>query len=395
MMLFIYQFSFLTVICFSFLIVVSNYSIKDSPSISKIIAPIFLLPFLSMIFGYFWAPGQLNHYILLINSLTILLIALMIIINAMHPLYIKAEYISIILVLAVIGSAVKWPTLIANPHLQQSIVIIAGIAVIVCLVVICKNQHYDKFLRYAMLFMLAFAAIELYSASLWIQMLSSACLLIANILFYLFFHRQSYGNITARLQQADEKLTQWERSVMQEVKKRNYEIERSNYKLLDIAKLDALTQLYNKVNILSIINSLCDDRQKRPFTILMFDIDNFKSINDTCGHVAGDMTIKQVAAISRRCVRDIDSVGRYGGDEFIVVLPGTKLSDAFIVAERIRKQTEESESLNCTLSIGISSFPDDGQNSRELIKAADEGLYISKKSGRNTVSYYRSHHQTD
>lgn len=205
--------------------------------------------------------------------------------------------------------------------------------------------------------------------------------------FLAYFYRQSMDVLRTKITEAEAKLLEWERSVRKEVNKRTFEVERSNTRLLDMTKVDPMTECLNKVNIIKVINDLAEDRQQRPFSVLMFDIDNFKTINDTRGHLAGDMIIKQVAATARSCVRDRDSVGRYGGDEFIIVLPTANLTDAHTIAERLRHRIAENELIDCTVSIGLANFPVDGNNAQELIKAADEGLYISKQKGRNAVSH--------
>ncbi|MEN6391306.1 MAG: GGDEF domain-containing protein, partial [Syntrophomonas sp.] len=199
--------------------------------------------------------------------------------------------------------------------------------------------------------------------------------------------RQSMDILRFKITEAEAKLLEWERAVRKEVNKRTFEVERSNTRLLDLTKIDPMTECLNKVNIIKTINDLAEDRQQRPFSVLMFDIDNFKTINDTRGHLTGDMIIKQVAATARSCVRDRDSVGRYGGDEFIITLPTANLTDAHTIAERLRKRIADNELIDCTVSIGLASFPVDGNNAQELIKAADEGLYISKQKGRNAVSH--------
>ena len=188
--------------------------------------------------------------------------------------------------------------------------------------------------------------------------------------------------------EANEKLSALDRSIDREVRKRTLEIERSNQRLLDISRIDALTNVYNKVNILSIINENLNIRNPQPFTILMFDIDNFKLINDQQGHFAGDVILKQIASTASKCIRNIDSLGRYGGDEFIIVLPGTSVDDALFIAERLRKTIHQSPSIGCTISIGMAAYPFDGKTTRGLINAADRGLYLSKEKGRNAVSYF-------
>ncbi|MEK7868044.1 MAG: sensor domain-containing diguanylate cyclase [Candidatus Omnitrophota bacterium] len=122
------------------------------------------------------------------------------------------------------------------------------------------------------------------------------------------------------------------------------------------------------------------------FTLLMIDIDNFKAFNDTYGHQAGDSIIREISKIFRDVSRKIDAVARYGGEEFGIILPITKKEEALILAERIRKAVETSPSLkNITISIGVSSFPEDGEKKEDLIAYADRALYKAKRSGKNKI----------
>ncbi|HAZ09856.1 MAG: hypothetical protein A2047_04150 [Omnitrophica bacterium GWA2_41_15] len=122
------------------------------------------------------------------------------------------------------------------------------------------------------------------------------------------------------------------------------------------------------------------------FTLLMIDIDNFKTFNDTYGHQAGDSIIREISKIFRDVSRKIDAVARYGGEEFGIILPITKKEEALILAERIRKAVETSPGLkNITISIGVSSFPEDGEKKEDLIAYADRALYKAKRSGKNKI----------
>ena len=126
----------------------------------------------------------------------------------------------------------------------------------------------------------------------------------------------------------------------------------------------------------------------------MIDIDNFKSFNDTYGHLVGDVILKTVADVVRSNCREIDLIGRFGGEEFTVVLPMTSKDGALFAAERIRKSIESThvrafdETLSVTVSIGVASFPQDAQANQELIDKADWALYRSKRTGKNKVSVY-------
>jgi diguanylate cyclase (GGDEF)-like protein len=119
----------------------------------------------------------------------------------------------------------------------------------------------------------------------------------------------------------------------------------------------------------------------------MFDLDHFKSINDNLGHIVGDKCLKSLSYMVRKHIRDFDLFGRYGGDEFIIVNPNTNLKHSRIIAERLRQEVERTENPHYTLSIGISTYPEDGRTVKELILSADKALYISKDKGRNAVSH--------
>ncbi|MEQ8175147.1 MAG: GGDEF domain-containing protein [Syntrophomonadaceae bacterium] len=262
----------------------------------------------------------------------------------------------------------------------------AGLFLIVLLMQRKKHPLPQPHLYTSLVFFIM-APLALLRPDSWIKTASILLYGGAFIYFFAYFYRQSMDLLRSKIAEAESKLLEWERAVRKEVNKRTFEVERSNTRLLDMTKIDPMTECLNKVNIIKIINDLAEDRQQKPFSVLMFDIDNFKTINDTRGHLTGDMIIKQVAATARGCVRDRDSVGRYGGDEFIITLPTANLTDAHTIAERLRKRIAENELIDCTVSIGLASFPVDGNNAQELIKAADEGLYISKQKGRNAVSH--------
>ena len=132
-------------------------------------------------------------------------------------------------------------------------------------------------------------------------------------------------------------------------------------------------------------------RHKTNISFLMLDLDHFKEKNDRFGHLVGDVVLKEVASILKSNLREIDIIGRYGGEEFAIVLSGTGKEGAFQVAGRIREGIEGAvfkaydEVVSSTVSIGISVFPDDAVNSDALIEAADKALYKAKETGRNRV----------
>jgi len=160
-----------------------------------------------------------------------------------------------------------------------------------------------------------------------------------------------------------------------------------------LAMTDSLTELYTRRYILERFEEELSRAKIRgmPLSFLMLDVDHFKRFNDQYGHLTGDQVLRGIAKTLRESIREIDIVGRFGGEEFCVVLPDTDRDGAFYVAERIRSGVEKSKITaydtiaEATVSIGISTFPDDGQQSSELLDKADWALYRAKKNGRNKI----------
>ncbi len=161
------------------------------------------------------------------------------------------------------------------------------------------------------------------------------------------------------------------------------------------ARTDALTGLANRrVFHESLDAEIRRSRRYRwPVTVLMLDLDHFKDVNDSFGHMLGDLVLERVGGILRHAVRDADTACRFGGEELAVILPETAREGGYAVAERIRRRVEqafqgrpvEGRSISMTISAGLATFPDDGLHPDELLARADEALYGAKRSGRNRV----------
>lgn len=132
-------------------------------------------------------------------------------------------------------------------------------------------------------------------------------------------------------------------------------------------------------------------RHARPLALVMFDADHFKRVNDTAGHKAGDEVLKRIVLVARDIVSASDVVGRLGGEEFVLLLPSTTLEEAAAIAERLRASIEQSPVetggllLTATVSLGVASMRDSGDELEDLLEAADRALYEAKRSGRNCV----------
>ena len=162
-----------------------------------------------------------------------------------------------------------------------------------------------------------------------------------------------------------------------------------------LATTDSLTGLYNRRKLLEILEYEIT-RAKRygnKLSIILFDIDNFKKINDTYGHDVGDYVLQQLAKIVKNNLRNIDTVGRWGGEEFLIILPQTGSEGARIVAEKIKKIIEKhnfDKVGKITISLGVSSFnPETDKNIDDLLKKADIALYQAKNSGKNQVKVFK------
>ena len=172
------------------------------------------------------------------------------------------------------------------------------------------------------------------------------------------------------------------------------ELIRAREELRIQATRDALTRLWNHAAILDILRRELDRsrREGTPLGVMMADIDHFKRVNDTRGHVAGDQVLRQVAESLQGTVRAYDSVGRYGGEEFLVVAPGSDAASTLQLAERLRAAVREATATNevaaspVTLSIGFTSTGELGDGDWDvLLRIADAALYEAKSAGRDRV----------
>lgn len=183
------------------------------------------------------------------------------------------------------------------------------------------------------------------------------------------------------------------------------QLETANQQLEHLSRTDRLTGLSNRgyweecLQQEHLRNRRKNNLATTESSLIMFDIDHFKPVNDTYGHPAGDEVIKAVAACLLKQARETDFAGRYGGEEFVLLLPNTGIEDAFKVAERLRNAIQativhyEGAALNVTVSLGICEFTPDLDTAILWIERADQALYHSKNQGRNQSSIWS--HQLD
>jgi len=191
-----------------------------------------------------------------------------------------------------------------------------------------------------------------------------------------------FNDMVTRLRQGREELAAMNRTLRER-----------NRELHELSITDSLTGLYNRKHLMDVLTKEVAraERYQRPLALLMIDIDHFKVYNDTYGHLAGDEVLGNIAAIFRGSIRGSDCLGRYGGEEFLIILPETTADDAARMAERVRSRLAEedfpagSQKVKITISGGVASFPSHGRNPESLLGSADAALYRAKEGGRNRV----------
>ena len=159
------------------------------------------------------------------------------------------------------------------------------------------------------------------------------------------------------------------------------------------AVTDGLTGLFNHEHFTSVLRreTQRSRRHASAVSVIMLDVDDFKAINDTYGHLEGDRILVTLAGLLSQSLREIDIAARYGGEEFGVILPDTNRTGAVVVGDRIRRRVEEhfrrgKDGPAVTLSGGVATFPDDATDADQLVKCADDGLYRSKAAGKNRIT---------
>jgi diguanylate cyclase (GGDEF)-like protein len=166
-------------------------------------------------------------------------------------------------------------------------------------------------------------------------------------------------------------------------------------KLQDYSNKDALSSAYNRRFLHAYLEECIrrvDTKEINTFSIIMFDIDHFKNVNDEYGHLAGDEVIRNLSATINGCMRSVDVVSRYGGEEFVCVMPTADETPAFRRAEQIRQKVESSQLCSeinrpVTISGGVAGYIS-GMGPSDIIKEADKNLYIAKESGRNQIVWH-------
>ena len=170
----------------------------------------------------------------------------------------------------------------------------------------------------------------------------------------------------------------------------------SEKKMSSLAHTDDVTGLYNQRRLYSDIekNIAMAKKGKGYFSLIFLDIDRFKNVNDEYGHIIGSKLLVQVAGVIRQVIRETDYIYRYGGDEFVIILPGAKTVNAKKVGERLLKRMDKQDfiagsdqTFKLNLSLGIAEYPRDAKNREDILAMADKMMYEAKRAGRGRVYF--------
>ncbi|RPF49933.1 diguanylate cyclase (GGDEF)-like protein [Thermodesulfitimonas autotrophica] len=213
------------------------------------------------------------------------------------------------------------------------------------------------------------------------------------VAFFLLFHAIFLVAVKEpflRLLQVQENLRWVNENLDTLVSLRTADLRAVNERLRRAATTDYLTGALNRRYFLQKAQEVMLQAKviRRPFSVLMMDIDGFKKINDTLGHQVGDQCLQQLVILAKANLRQNDVIGRYGGDEFAVLLPQADAQEAASVAERVIAAVAQNANPPFTISVGIASFPQHGDSVEEILAAADAALYGAKHSGRNQYFIY-------
>jgi len=189
------------------------------------------------------------------------------------------------------------------------------------------------------------------------------------------------------------------KALQEALAERERELSEMNDKLLEISLTDGLTGIDNRRSLEAKLHKMFEHsyRLHEPISCVMCDLDHFKKVNDTYGHQVGDNVLKDLAQILKNEAREIDTVGRYGGEEFLLLLPGTVLDSAVTFAERLRERVAEHTfsyeggTFKRTMSSGVAAWPHPRVSDAEaMLRSADDALYVAKELGRNRVIRFDS-----
>ncbi len=245
--------------------------------------------------------------------------------------------------------------------------------------------------------LLAKKSIELYkSHEIEVEKLvtiSIILILISSIISYILsrYIKKSFYRYENEINHKSTELNELNENLERRVQKRTKELKELTRELEVLATTDSLTNIHNRYSIMNMLNIEINraKRNNQSLCVIMYDIDFFKNINDKFGHDMGDKILKELSVVVKNSLRFVDILGRYGGEEFLIIMPSTSFEDAKEIAQRTREEVENHKFINSikiTISLGLVNLKTD-ENIDAIFKRLDNLLYDSKHAGRNTICY--------
>lgn len=257
------------------------------------------------------------------------------------------------------------------------------------LVIHKKTKTENNIIFFSYVLLLTFYLINIFYSALLNPWINVVLLISFFSLHLINSYQQAYSPLIRRIKKLKIQTNRQTAELPEHIRQQFQIMEHNKAKLMDMAYTDKMTGVFNKDKITSLIKDMIRDSRVNVFSIMMFDIDDFKKINDNLGHLVGDESLIDMAILGMESIRKNDYIGRYGGDEFLIILSGLDPYETKVIAERFRTKIASRSKPNFTVSIGVASYPEDGKTFKELIEAADKALYLSKKRGKNRVSHLK------
>jgi len=381
------QIHLLIIIVFSSYIYLSTFSLKPSLSFIKYFGTAFFTPLILCLMSFLSLNTEhASSYLFFAEFVLITSLLFILLVEKSGDFSLIVFFLLYAFPLGVVILNFNFDSFNRSPVYDLIVSLYLGIIVIIVLSCVFLKR-YKRIYVYTGLFLISSSLLVIHLTKSNAAFAALILKFLGYIFFSYFFYRSTYFQLEKAYDRKSARLNRINQSLQQEVARRVEVIERSNRKLVEKNKIDELTGIYTKRTALNFIDNAISKKPDKELSILLLDVDNFKQINDTHGHLTGDKCLKDLVNIAKNTIRSDDILGRFGGDEFIIIMYETSPVKAYLVAERFRKKVESTEDPHYTISIGIASFPLDANNVSDLIKAADKALYMSKENGRNKVSY--------
>ncbi len=382
------QTTFLIIICFSFLIFIFTISMNKKNSLLKVFGTAFFIPLCLCNYFLLFIKGVPYVYIFWLSEIYLSVTFFILLLFEFKVKSYRLVAFSIFTISLFSCVILKnFNILLFYSLSYRNKVLISLYVVFMNIILLNYKKLLKTYFGYANIFLFISIILSFFQGQEYILYVSLISKFLAYLSFYMYFYKSTYAMLMNKIKEADKIRKRLDISINKEVKKQLLHYEIAKEKLLMKSKTDSFTKTYNKETIITMIHELIELEENEQFSILMLDIDNFKGINDKYGHITGDLCIKNLVNTLRNNISKIDILGRYGGDEFIIILPLLDIEEARLVAEKIRENVSKMSEPKFTISIGISNYPRDGNTVKDLISLADKGLYSSKHRGKNTVSH--------